>query len=44
MKRSYLLDQEFKPLSQKDGELLLIKMSDEKRDRIQPINIETYLK
>ncbi len=44
MKRSYLFDAAFNLLSQNDSEKLLVDFNQTTRDKIQPINIETYLK
>jgi hypothetical protein len=43
-KRSYFFNQNFKPLSQKEGINFLIKLSKEKEDKINITNIKSYLR
>jgi hypothetical protein len=44
MKRSFVFDNNLKPLSQRQGELFLISFSEKKRDVISLTNIESFIK
>ena len=43
MQRSFLFDENLKPLSQNEGEEFLIKLSEQKRDKIFIINVKSFV-